>query len=113
VLFKDCLFCKIIKGQIPCCKVFENEKILAFKDINPVAKVHVLIIPKIHIENTGQRKYINILGELLLSAEAIARKLNIFESGYRIITNRGKDAGQIIDHIHLHLIGGEPLNPIN
>tara|TARA_A100001037_G_C14694175_1_gene433016 strand:+ start:85 stop:426 length:342 start_codon:yes stop_codon:yes gene_type:complete len=113
VLFKDCLFCKIIRGQIPCCKVFENEKILAFKDINPVAKVHVLIIPKIHIENTGQRKHIDILGELLISAEDIAHKLNIFESGYRIIINRGKDAGQIIDHIHLHLIGGEPLNPIN
>ena len=113
MLIKDCLFCKIIIGEIHCCKVYENEKILAFKDINPVAKVHVLIIPKIHIENTGQRKYIDTLGELLLSTEAIAKKLNILESGYRIITNKGKDAGQIIDLIHLHLIGGEPLNPLN
>jgi len=110
---KDCLFCKIIEGKLPCCKVYENENILAFKDINPVAKEHVLIIPKIHIENTAQRKYLNILGELLLSTNTIAQKLNIFDSGYRIINNKGKNAGQIVDHIHLHLIGGEPLKPIN
>ena len=110
---KECLFCEIIEGKIPCTKIFENEKIFAFNDIKPVAKKHVLIIPKKHMENAGDRKHIKILGELMLSTNIIAKKLDIFNSGYRIINNHGKDSGQIVDHIHLHLIGGEPLKEIN
>tara|TARA_B100001559_G_C16361182_1_gene557458 strand:- start:360 stop:701 length:342 start_codon:yes stop_codon:yes gene_type:complete len=113
VLTKECLFCEIIEGKIPCTKIFENDKVFAFNDINPVAKKHILIIPKKHIENAGERKYIQILGELWFSTNIIAKKLDIFNSGYRVITNKGKDSGQIVDHIHLHLIGGETLKGIN
>lgn len=110
---KECIFCEIIKGKIPCTKIFENDKVFAFNDINPVAKHHVLIIPKKHIENAEERKYIEILGELWFSTNIIAKNLDIFDSGYRVISNKGKDSGQIVDHIHLHIIGGESLKEIN
>ena len=107
------IFEKIRDGEAEADIVYKDEYITAFNDINPVAKKHILIIPKKHIENAGERKYIQILGELWFSTNIIAKKLDIFNSGYRVITNKGKDSGQIVDHIHLHLIGGETLKGIN
>jgi histidine triad (HIT) family protein len=103
----DCLFCKISKGEIPSQKVFENDKVFAFNDINPKAKIHVLIVPKKHIESI---KHIEVedrelLGEMFLAAKEIAKEKNL--SGYKLIFNVGKDGGQIIDHLHLHLLSPE------
>lgn len=106
-----CLFCKIINKEIPANVVCENDKVIAFKDINPQAKVHVLIVPKIHVENikeiTDENK--DILGDIHKMANEVAKKLNVFESGYRLITNCGEDAGQTVMHLHYHLIAGEKL----
>lgn len=110
---EDCLFCKIVEGIIPCEKVFENEYVLAFKDIHPVAPVHILVIPKIHITslndvNLNNIKYIN---EIFLSMSQIAKIVNVYDSGYRVITNIGNDGGQLVKHLHYHLIGGKHLGP--
>lgn len=105
----DCLFCKIISGDIPCDKVAETEHILAFRDIQPVAKDHILIIPKKHIPDidtidTSDAVYFS---EMILAASDIAGKLGLSKKGYRLIINNGKGAGQEVFHLHLHLIGGE------
>ena len=106
-----CLFCKIANKEIPANIVCENDKVIAFKDINPQAKVHILIVPKIHIESikgiTDENK--DILGDIHKMANEVARKLCVYESGYRLITNCGEDAGQTVMHLHYHLIAGENL----
>lgn len=107
----DCLFCKIIKGEIPSKKVFENDLVYAFEDINKVADVHVLVIPKVHIPslndvNQDNSKY---LEAMCLASKDIAYKLNIAKSGYRLVNNCGKDGMQSVDHIHFHIIGGKKL----
>ena len=106
-----CLFCKIVNKEIPADVVYENDKVIAFKDINPQAKVHVLIVPKVHIENvkgiTDENK--DVLGDIHKMANDVAKKLGVYESGYRLITNCGKDAGQTVMHLHYHLIAGEKL----
>lgn len=111
MLKDDCLFCKIIKGEIPSTKVYEDDMLLAFKDINPVAPVHVLIIPKIHVENTNEidennSDYIKHIYEKM---GEIAKNAGVFESGYRLICNCGEDSGQEVKHLHLHMIGGTKL----
>ena len=111
MLENECLFCKIIKGEIPSAKVYENEYVLAFKDISPVTPVHVLIIPKIHIENVNE---INKENEMYLvkifdAIKEVATILNVKEDGYRIITNCGKNAGQTVKHLHFHLLAGQEL----
>ncbi len=107
----DCLFCKIIKGDIPAKIVFENERILAFKDINPAAPVHILIIPKTHISTINDIDSSNYLlaGECIKAAKEIAEQAGISESGYRLVFNCNADAGQEVYHIHLHLIGGRQM----
>jgi len=107
----NCLFCKIIKKQIPSEIVYEDEFVIAFKDINPQAKVHILIVPKKHIETVDhlEEKDDKLVGALIYTAQKIARKLGIAENGYRLVFNVKSHGGQIIDHIHLHLIGGEKL----
>ena len=106
-----CLFCKIINKEIPADIVYENDKVIAFRDINPQARVHVLILPKIHIENirdiTDENKH--IIGDIHLIANEVAKKLGVYESGYRLITNCGNDAGQTVMHLHYHLIAGQRL----
>lgn len=105
-----CIFCKIIAGEIPSNKVYEDDNILAFHDIEPQAPVHVIIIPKEHItsanaitkENSAKIAYI------FEKIPEIAKKLGVFESGYRIINNCGADGGQTVEHIHFHMIGGRP-----
>ncbi len=103
-----CLFCKIINDEIPSNKVLENEHFLAFHDINPKAPVHILAIPKIHTESfdTANEK---TLGGLALFAKEVAKKMGIDQSGYRVITNIGKDGGQEVPHLHLHILGGAKL----
>ena len=104
----DCLFCKIISGDIPADKVFENKRLLAFRDINPAAPTHILIIPKIHIPtlNELETKHIELVGELVRTATELAKHEGIAEAGYRTGFNCNKAGGQTVFHIHLHLMGG-------
>lgn len=105
---KDCLFCRIAAGEIPSAKVYEDDRVLAFKDINPVAPVHVLVIPKRHIASLahveeGDR---DLLGGLLVRVKEIAASLGLDQRGYRLVVNAGEDGGQTVGHIHFHLLGG-------
>lgn len=106
----DCLFCKIIRGEIPTKKVYEDERVFVFEDINPQAPTHVLIIPKQHIVGLKEAKAeeAEILGYCQLTAAKIARQRGI-ESGYRTVYNVGPGAGQSVFHLHLHLLGGRNL----
>ena len=104
----DCLFCKIIAGDIPADRVYENERILAFRDINPQAPIHILIIPKLHIPtlNDLQPEHTELTGERLQTASELAKKEGIAEAGYRTGFNCNDAGGQTVYHIHLHLLGG-------
>jgi histidine triad (HIT) family protein len=108
---KDCLFCKIINKEIPAKIVYEDNKFIAFKDAEPKAPLHLLIVPKIHIPSVDHLglKDKELIGEMFLVAQEIARKEGVNQTGYRLIFNIGKDAGQTIDHLHLHLMGGKKL----
>ena len=110
---EDCIFCKIIKGEIPSTKVYEDDKVLAFKDINPAAPIHVLVIPKKHIENVLEINEENkeITSDIFLAINKIARQLGIDKDGFRIINNCGKDAGQEVMHLHFHILAGGKMGP--
>lgn len=105
----DCIFCKIVAGEIPCNKVLENDKFLAFHDINPVAKVHVLIIPKQHVVNIAHLtdKNEDYVTGMLSFVRDVAKELGISADGYRLIFNTGAKAGQSVFHMHAHLLGGQ------
>ena len=106
---EDCLFCKIIKGEIPSSKVYEDEYVYGFKDIEPVAPVHILIVPKKHISSLNEISSEEdevLLGKIFLAIKKIAKELGVEEKGYRVINNCGKDAGQTVMHLHFHLIAG-------
>lgn len=109
---EECIFCKIIKGDIPAKKVYEDDMILSFEDINPAAPVHVLVIPKKHIKslNELEDEDSNIISHIFTASRDIAKKLNIDESGYRIIMNCGNDGGQEVPHIHFHILGRRNLS---
>ena len=111
----DCIFCKIVKGELPSKKVFENDSVVAFHDIQPLAPKHVLVIPKKHIASMNEAKEEDreLLGELLLAAKKVAAELGIAESGYRLVNNIGSDGGQVVYHIHIHVLGGEKLGGLN
>lgn len=104
----DCVFCKIVRKEIASGIIFEDDKIMAFEDSNPQGPVHLLIIPKHHIEKASDLTEANasLIGELILTAKRLACRQGISESGYRIVLNCGKDAGQEVLHLHLHLLGG-------
>ncbi len=106
----DCLFCKIIAGEIPSAKVFENDRILAFRDIEPQAPVHVLIIPKCHITSADEVTENNsdFVKAVFEAIPAIAKSEGL-ENGYRILTNVGEDGAQSVKHLHFHLLGGTKL----
>lgn len=108
---KDCLFCKIISGEIPSTKVYEDDDILAFKDINPMAPVHILIIPKKHIGGADELTEANaaVTAKILAAAARLAKEYGL-DNGYRIVTNVGEDGGQTVRHLHFHLLGGKKLN---
>lgn len=107
----DCIFCKIIAGEIPSEKVFESENVVAFKDINPMAPVHILIIPKKHIEgaNALNEDNVSVVGEIMLAARQLAEEYKL-DNGWRVVTNVGEDGGQTVKHLHFHLLGGKKLN---
>ena len=107
----DCIFCKIIKGDIPSNKVYEDEELLAFHDINPAAPIHILVIPKKHIPSLadmqdGDEKIISKIYKVI---NEIAEKQGFKEKGYRVIVNCGKDGGQEVGHLHFHLLAGKQL----
>lgn len=109
----NCIFCKIVKKELPSTIVYEDDKVLAFNDINPVAPVHVLIIPKVHIKNVMEldEQNVDVIKDIHRAAKKIAVKLGIGDKGFRLITNCGEDAGQTVFHLHYHLVGGEKFGP--
>lgn len=108
---EDCIFCKIINKQIPSEILYEDDEILAFRDISPAAPVHVLIIPKKHIAALTELKKEdeNLIGKIYTCINKIAKKENIFDKGYRVIVNCGEDGCQEVKHLHFHLLGGKKL----
>jgi histidine triad (HIT) family protein len=107
----DCLFCRIVRGEIPAKIVYENEHVLAFHDIQPQAPVHVLVIPKVHVESLAQLtgEHRELAAELLFAVQQVARITGIEGSGYRTVANTGAHGGQSVFHLHLHVLGGRPL----
>jgi histidine triad (HIT) family protein len=104
-----CLFCRIVRREIPATIVWEDEHSLAFRDIDPKAPTHVLVIPRTHVASLDEATDADLLGRLALAAAAIARTEGIAESGYRTVMNTGAAAGQTVFHVHLHLLGGRAL----
>ena len=104
----DCIFCKIINGSERADIVYEDDKVVAFKDINPKAKVHILIVPKKHVESIKElgEQDRDLISEIIFSAKKIAEDQKIDE-GYKLVFNVGRKGGQIVDHVHLHLLGGQ------
>ncbi len=107
----DCIFCKIAAGQIPADIVHENEAFLAFRDLHPKARIHILIIPKSHSPNLAETSG-EVLALLPAFVKETARKLGVEGQGYRLLTNTGADAGQEVFHLHFHLLAGEKLGDI-
>jgi len=107
----ECIFCKIAQGEIPVNKVFEDEDALCFPDINPQAPTHLVLIPRHHIISLAHTtvEHRQMLGHLLEAAAEIARMEGL-DKGYRIVINTGPDGGQSVDHLHLHILGGRPMN---
>lgn len=107
----DCIFCKIVNGELPSKKVYEDEHALAFHDINPIAPIHVLVIPKKHILSVLDIKEEekNLIGHLHLVLQKVAKELGVDQSGFRVITNTGPHGQQTVFHLHYHLIGGRQL----
>jgi histidine triad (HIT) family protein len=107
----DCIFCKIITGDIPSTNVFRDDQVTAFRDLNPAAPTHILIVPNKHIESVNMLIVDDepLIGHMITAAKQIAEKEGIAEGGYRLIINTNADAGQTVFHIHLHLLGGAPM----
>ena len=105
----NCLFCKIIAGEIPCDKLYEDERVLAFKDISAQAPEHFLVIPKEHISTLNDTDNAALLGQLSLTAIQIAKERGFAENGYRLAMNCNADGGQSVFHIHLHCLGGRKM----
>ncbi len=108
---QSCLFCKIIAGAIPSQTVYEDDLVVAFDDVNPVAPVHRLIVPRSHVESAARltESDAQLLGRLFAVAASLAAEAGLPETGYRIVTNVGDDGGQSVLHLHFHLIGGRPM----
>jgi histidine triad (HIT) family protein len=106
----DCIFCKIVAGEIPSSKVHEDDDVFAFHDLNPQAPTHVLVVPRKHIASLDEAREADqaLLGRILLTTQQLARQLGV-SSGYRVVNNCGAPAGQSVFHIHFHLLGGRPL----
>ena len=111
---EDCLFCKIANGEVESEVVYKNEQVCAFNDINPQAPVHILIVPRKHIEgiNVLTEEDKEIIGNIMLVAKQLSEEKSISESGFRILVNSGSNAGQVVEHLHFHLLGGTRLKPI-
>lgn len=107
----ECVFCRIIRKEVPSQPIHEDHDVIAFPDKNPVAPVHVLVVPKEHMVNLNEAgiKDVPMLGKMLRLAAKIANEKGVAESGYRVVINNGDDGGQVVGHLHLHLIGGKSL----
>ncbi|MCH4188033.1 MAG: histidine triad nucleotide-binding protein [Megasphaera sp.] len=108
---EDCLFCKISQGEIPSTKVYEDDDFFAFKDINPVAPVHVLVVPKKHIANIASltEEDAAVAGKMLYAIQKVAHLLGLDKDGYRVVFNTGEKAGQTVLHMHAHILGGKEM----
>ena len=108
---EDCIFCKIVAGEVPSTKVYENDAVCAFEDINPIAPVHVLVVPRLHFDRLqdASDEDIEMMGELLKTAGEVAKIRGVAESGYRVTVNQGSDGGQDVFHLHAHVLGGRQL----
>jgi histidine triad (HIT) family protein len=111
---EGCVFCKIVDGSLPSREVYSDETVYAFHDVSPVAKVHVLIVPRRHLTalTSARAEHDSLLGHMMRAAAEVAKKTSIAGSGYRVSINQGIDAGQVVDHLHLHVLGGEKLYPL-
>jgi len=109
----DCLFCKIARGEIPCAKLYEDDEVLAFHDIHPVAPVHFMLIPKLHLASLADAEEIHaaLLGKLLLLAPRLAKEQGL-DHGFRTVINTGRGGGQEVFHLHIHIIGGGIIPPM-
>ena len=107
----DCIFCKIVQNEISSKKIYEDEEIIAFNDLDPQAPVHVLIIPKVHIKSADEinNKNKDVIGQIFMVASKIAKEKGL-NDGYRIVNNCGEDGGQSVQHLHFHLLGGRKMN---
>ena len=105
---ENCVFCKILKGEIPSQKVYEDELVYAFRDINPAAPTHILIVPREHIAsaNALEEKHRELVGHIVLTAQKIAREQGFADDGYRTVNNCGENAGQTVFHLHFHVLAG-------
>lgn len=106
---ENCVFCKIVKGEIPSTKVYEDDKVLAFKDIEPIAPIHILVIPKVHIKSLMELEEDELLVHIHKVIKQIAKEQGIYEKGFRVLTNVGEDGGQAVKHLHFHILGGTKL----
>lgn len=111
-MVSECIFCKIVAGELPSTKVYEDDKVFAFEDISPAAPVHILIIPKQHIASVMDfnKEQIPLIQNIHEAAQHIANQLGLAENGFRLVNNCGKDGGQTVDHVHYHLLGGRHLS---
>lgn len=107
----DCIFCKIVAGEIPAAEVYRDERAVAFEDLNPQAPTHVLVVPAKHIDSLAEADHgdADLLGHLLMVGQRIARERGIIDSGYRTVINTNEEAGQTVFHIHVHVLGGRPM----
>jgi histidine triad (HIT) family protein len=110
-MMADCLFCKMVSGEIKPDIVFEDDEVLAFRDVNPQAPMHVLVIPKTHISTVNDLtpEHTGLVGRMYLAAQKIAADEGVAEPGYRLVMNCNSEAGQSVYHIHLHVLGGRPM----
>ncbi len=106
---EDCIFCKIINKEIPGSIVYENDKALAFNDINPQAPVHIIVVPKKHVKSVMEADR-EISGDLINAIQEIAKEQGVDEKGFRVITNCGEDGGQTVNHLHFHILAGKKLS---
>ena len=106
---EDCIFCKIINNEIPSTKVYEDDTLIAFNDINPLAPIHILVVPKIHIENLMELEDNELLVHIVEVIKQIAKEQGIDKEGFRVVTNNGENAGQEVKHLHFHILGGKKL----
>lgn len=107
---EDCLFCKIVAGEVPSTKVYEDDAVLAFEDVSPMMPVHVLVVPKDHYASIADGVPDELMGRLFNAAAKVAEAKGVAESGFRTMANTGPDACQTVHHLHVHVLGGAPMN---
>jgi histidine triad (HIT) family protein len=110
---EDCVFCKVVAGELSTKTLYENDAVIAFADISPMAPVHALIVPKKHLGGINElsEEDAGVVGHMIMAARRLARQLGVADSGYRLVINTGADATQTVPHLHMHLLGGRPLEP--